>query len=395
MTSKVDALSSRQPSQRHAFRLQPLTMCKLAAGRDRRTLALLGVMLVSLWGPTGALLGQSTEGAAAPPTPSVSASPATPSASGPFAWPWEISFDLLDQAMSRKSYRVTQIRRVLDRQTPGVQPTTWIEVIERLSHLAATATTPEAFDLQFVGVPGLTMTPSQLQFRARQFQQVSGFLYHFQSFRVFDAMRASSNYKISFLGLSARIERPVYVLAIYSTLGQRSGWLVEADIETGYPLYCGEYDLTNRLVGELVVETFDPAYAGPLSLNQELPGTQRFADPVSALRSAGIAENAAPAPVVLPAGYSIGSAKTIIDPFSGAKRVVLIYSDGIDQIFVVIKKDQRASLAEGHTVAYYRDAAGTTQCSFVDRGVEFLVVGRGFDQPLRDMVNRFYAQVAR
>jgi hypothetical protein len=318
-----------------------------------------------------------------------------------FALPWEITFDKIDRAMAQRTYRLRQVRRVLDRTRRNDVGNAWVALVEELIHGAqpgsqgSQANQPELFRLELVGMENVALSPAQFEQARKLHQSKAGFLYHFQSFRVFDVAEAAKNYSIAFLGVSARAQRPVYRVAVYSRLGGRSGWLLELDLETGYPLYRGEYETTGDLVGEVEVVEFDPNYSGSLPQPTTPAGVTRYGDPAAAALALQLPSRVVPEPDVLPRGYVFGSAKTVINAYTGKQEVVLIYSDGIDQVFVIASSDPRESLGEGHVCAFHRDAAGVAQASFVDRGLSVLLVGRGTDAAFRSLTYRMYAQIAQ
>ena len=315
-----------------------------------------------------------------------------------FALPWEITFAHIDDAMMKGTYRLRQVRRILNRTGSEDLTSTWISVVEDLVHGAVATGQPgqrELFDLQFVSLENTVMSAAQLQLAKIQYAEKAGFLYNFQSFRVFDVTAATSNYVISFLGIGQRAKRAVYRVAAHSRLGGRSGWLLELDLETGYPLYRGEYETSGALVSEVEVLGYDPNYAGPLPLPAPQIGITRFSDPSAAATKLQLPSRVVPLSGVLQSGYAFGSAKSVTDPFTGLKKLILIYSDGIDQVFLTISSDPRESLGEGHVFTSYRDAAGITQASFVDRGIQFVVIARGTEDAVHSLVYRLFAQVVK
>jgi hypothetical protein len=90
------------------------------------------------------------------------------------------------------------------------------------------------------------------------------------------------------------------------------------------------------------------------------------------------------------------SSKVDVNPLNGRKTAKLVYSDGIDQVFVNVTADREHLLrGDGHIVGVYQDAVGVTQCLFAHAGVQYVVIGRGADDPVRQLSHRLYAQVVR
>lgn len=321
--------------------------------------------------------------------------------SQPFAWPWEVSLEHVRAAMAGANYEIEQIRRVLDRSDPR-RIASWIRIRERLLHVAETARSPEQFQLEMLGIENQSLTPFELQLRAARFAQRSDFIFHYQSFRVADSELAAKNYALTLFGIATRIGQPVYQVAVTSKVGARSAWYLELSLDTGYPLYRAEYDVHGRLVGEVEVTKYQAGLVQSGGADAIVPGRvvgsggEVFATPTEAVAALGLSTKGVPAEGVMPPGYEPFSSRVVTNPLNGRKKAVLIYSDGIDQVIVQVGEEQDNVLrGEGHIVGVHQDAVGVTQCLFAHARVQYVVIGRGADEPVREVAHRLYSQVVR
>ncbi|MHC4851945.1 MAG: hypothetical protein ACYTF5_08000, partial [Planctomycetota bacterium] len=201
----------------------------------------------------------------------------------PFALPSQITFQHIKDAMERRTYDIRQVRRVQE-QVPLWQRTTlptappvvgssgttkttrWIGTKEALLHQEAGSNTAERFQLTFLGIEGKQPTAYELIQRKKTFAGTAGFLFRYQSFRVHDVAQASRNYIIYYLGKTQRIGRATYRVAVLPKRWDRSAWLLDLDIATGYPLYRAEYTLDIVLRAEVEVTSFQPDVRVPNGL---------------------------------------------------------------------------------------------------------------------------------
>ena len=314
---------------------------------------------------------------------------------GPFSWPWEVSFERVQRAMSAETFRSRQVRRAL---VVGANSSRWVGVQEELVHAGSTTSGGERFSLTMTGVEGKTLSEPDLARRQHEFSRQAGSIHEYQSFRVVDSAAAASNYRLSFLGLGRRAHRVTYRFATYAIRGDRSAWILDLDMITGYPLYCGEYDLAGQLVSELEVTEFQPLKAVPTTVTWWKPHmtVTEFAKRPTSAGSLGVPGASVPASSTLPAGFDFELSRIVEDPLTGAKQSVLVYTDGVDRLFVVQSKSPQNELLRngGHAVGVFQ-SQGMTQCLFVHRGVSRLLVGRGHAGPLKLVAQAFYAQLVQ
>lgn len=310
---------------------------------------------------------------------------------GAFAWPWRISFAHIQAAMEKRSYEVVQIRRVLDRSDPREAPNKWIAVRERLRHHAGGPGGESTFQLRFRGLDGRELHGEEWDRRAKRYDEISGFLFHNQSFGVSDVDAAAANYEIHFLGFANRAHRPAYQVAIVPKNGDRPSWRLDLDLATGYPLYRAEYDSQETRVAEVVVERYDPRFK---TAGFDMPlAPESFGTPLEAFSAAGL-RGVAPETSTLPEGFSLQSTRLFSHPLSGEAKVVLTYSDGVDKLFFVVGKSG-GSVTQGNVIMFHQDDAGMSQCLFDQSGVNYVLAGRTSNEALRNTARAIYTQVVR
>ncbi len=335
----------------------------------------------------------------------------------PFAAPSQITFQHIKDAMERCTYSVQQVRRTRE-QVPlptsgsGMNPngslatnskptsqTRWVGTKESLLHRGTGTNTPERFQLTFLGIEGRTLTPFELSQRGQIFAESAGFLFRYQSFRVHDVAQANLNYGIYYLGKTQRIGRPTYRIAVIPKQWDRSAWLLDLDLETAYPLYRAEYTLDVVLRAEVEVTSFQPNARIPNSTSWWSP-TKGFADCSSAydaLRQVvtQARSQVVPGPAQLPPGYKSARSQVITDAYQGKKIALLVYSDGIDQIFVQQTPKPSTNGWSVRTVGdnlYVFENNGITDFYFAQGGVDFRVIGGASRAMVENTAKAIYRQ---
>jgi hypothetical protein len=336
----------------------------------------------------------------------------------PFALPSQITFQNIKDAMDRRTYAIRQVRRTREQvplPTSGsglitsgsgslsvsvkqTNDTRWVGTQESLLHQGVGTNTPERFQLAFLGIEGATLTPFELSQRQAIFTESAGFLFRYQSFRVHDVAQANLNYVIYYLGKAQRIGRPTYRVAVLPKRWDRSAWLLELDLETGYPLYRAEYTLDVVLRAEVEVQTFQPNVRIPNSTSwwSSTKGFTDFASPAIALSQVltSVSSQVVPGVGELPAGYKLARSQVITDAFQGTKTASLIYSDGIDQIFVQQNPRPESSWSV-QTVGdnlYVFENNGITDFYFAHRGVDFRILGGASRAMVENTAKAIYRQ---
>ena len=309
----------------------------------------------------------------------------------PFAWPWQLSVERIAGAMNSR-YEIVQERRVLHRVDPRKPETVWVGFEERVRHTPAGRDVARRFQVEFLGFTHTTSGVRSLDEQKVEHGDISEFLFHYQSFRIANAKLAAENYSVRFLGVTDRMGRSVYRVGVIPHVADRAHWQLDLDVETGYPLYRGEFEPDGKLVSEVIVRRFDPAFDAPVE-DRIKPFAEIHRSAEQALEKAGYPQVAAPNDDMLPRGYRFQSAKLFPNLLGGPAKVVLVYSDGIDWLSLTVEGGTVNEFA-GHTLKHYRDPSGAnlSQYHFVDGGVGYLVMGRG-KQRLLELAQSIYSAI--
>lgn len=230
----------------------------------------------------------------------------------------------------------------------------------------------------------------------QKWQQTYGLLaeqfYQQGCFRVRDVASAQANYTLYDFGASNRAGRPTRSTVVFPSSTDKSIWLVDVDVATGLVLHCLEFDSNLNVLSE--VEVLSVALAAQPQAAAPVTTAGSFAAAVAALGNpAGLIE-----PVTTMVGeHTLSRVETRVDPWNGQPKVVLTYSDGIDQFTVSEKPgalDPFAGLPGSEpgtgTIGRYRDRA-MSALMFWDDGVAFEVVGSGGLQRLDGVAKSLYA----
>lgn len=315
---------------------------------------------------------------------------------GPFAPPWGVTFQKIKDAMESTlgGLAVEQVRRV--RRVDGKTKTvSYPGTLERLKYRPATRTNDSKFQLMFAGVEGRTLSSAQRSQYRVAFDRQAAFKFKFQGFRISDASQADGVYSLVFLAYGRRTTkqgaRIVYRMAVLPKRWDRSLWLIELDMVTGYPLYAGQYSRfgngRRELAAELIVTSMRTGMRFPNSTGWWAPtlGVQRVATEMVALKSALQSSRAyVSTRRLVPMSYRSLHYEVHTDPYKGNKHALLIYTDGVDHFFVRQRNVPMATRGADDSVAYL-DRDGITQCLFSHKDVEFLVVGRTDGTRVRDL----------
>ena len=306
------------------------------------------------------------------------------SAGSPPRLPVTPTFSTLSDADRTTDRTLVQLRRF--RQGAGI-----ITIREQLV-VDSNGVDVQGHQLTFVGVEGeLPGSPLHQKWQqtyplfAEQFYQQG-------SFRVRDVALAQANYSLYDFGSSNRAGRPTRSTVVFPNSPDKSIWLVDVDTATGLVLYCVEFDANLTVLSEVEVLSLVPA-AQQQSAGLA-PTMSSFASAVAAMGNpSGMVE-----PVTTMVGdYALSRVEARVDPWNGLPKVVLTYSDGIDQFTISEKPgslDPFAGLPGSEpgtgTIGRYRDRA-MSALVFWDDGVAFEVVGNGGLQRLDEVARALYA----
>lgn len=294
----------------------------------------------------------------------------------------------LDQAARQQSYSAEQVRRFFDAKG-GVT-----SVRERIDVVANGSTTPD-FQVTFLGVAG-EPAGSPLHTRWQQTYARHGRRFFTQgSFRVTNLGSADANYTAHDFGPTVRAGRSARRFVVFPNATDKSIWLIETDDATSVPLYFAEFDAQVRLLSEVEATQFT---TGAVALAPHAGAPAVVADFRAARAMMGD-----PAEVVDPATtvtveYELDKVEVQNDPLNGQWKLMMTYTDGIDQFLVVQTPGTTDSFATlpGKSrgmpvIGRYRDAAMSVLV-FWEGGVSFQVSGRGSLQRLDALARDIYRQ---
>lgn len=309
-----------------------------------------------------------------------------------------VTFDKLFAAVQNQDFTMVQIRRFFGDQGQVVSVREEIKV-------DADGTESPPFAISFLGVIGeLPGSPTDTKWQ--QTYARYGRLFHEQgSFRVRNLAKSLLNYTLHDFGSSVRAGRPVHRVVVFPQVLDKSIWVVDVDEATYVPLYAVEFDCQFRLLSEVEAESF----LDSVQLPTQTPaaGVTGSSSAVHADFAAAMSAMGNPAGLVEPSAnftgeYQIDQIETRVDPLNGQQKVVISYTDGVDQFFIVETpgvNDVFASLfpvvsgqpSTGNTIARYRDPC-MSALLFWEGSVAFHVIGRGSLQRLDGFARHLYLQ---
>ena len=308
-----------------------------------------------------------------------------------FPTPDTITFARIHSAERGRDVAVEQVRDVLE-QDDGAGNPHYVSVRERL-HVSPAAGPVPNFDLQFVDVVGQQITAGDRARRLQSYQQGAGFLYRHATLVVHEPSLAARNYFLTHLSRAVRLGRPVQRIALLPRVADRSAWMLDLDVETGYPLYRAEYSPTGQLVSALTVTSFrfgqDARQVAPSAWWSPRNRVREFASYADARATLPNADFVDPTVAAMPSGYEASIVRTIHDDISLETSLVTVFCDGLDEFFVSQTLNARepnvllpppGSTQTPHAIYRFHDLSNL-QLVFHDRGVRFLVLGRSVLTP--------------
>jgi len=293
----------------------------------------------------------------------------------------------LSVAIETVDYSAVQLRRFRD-TTHGVVTTR-----ERVD-VDANGTARPAFAITFLGVEGqLPGSPLHLQWQ-QTYSRFGDLFFSHGTFRVRDLARATQNYAIYDFGGVTRAGRTAQRLVVFPSRLDKSMWVVDVDTQTRVPLYTAEFDAQLTVISELEMLTFSVG-VGPMPTAQPSSLHPNFQAARSAMGNPAEMID----PVITAADeYGIERVEVHTDPVNGRSKLMMTYTDGVDQ-FVVVQSPGTSDFLgalpgtgrRGKAIARYRDPA-MSALLFWEGGVSFHVAGRGTMRRLDDVARRLFAQ---
>jgi hypothetical protein len=310
------------------------------------------------------------------------------------------TFALVAQSVAQQDYSMVEQRRFRD-DLGNV-----VSVREKLIVDANGSDSP-AFELTFLGVCG-EPSKSPLNTKWQQTYDRYGRLFVDDgSFHIRDLAQVQQNYTLHSFGTVDRVGRVAFRVVVFPHSLDKSIWLIDFDASTYVPLFAVEFDSQLRLLSEVEAESFTdslPASLGPVVTMATSSPTVTHADFASAKTHLGDPNGLIELGANVATDYVLDSIRTRDDPLNGQKKLIMTYTDGVDQFMVVQApntSDVFAGLASsakgggpsslGHTIGRYRDPA-LSVLVFWEDGVSFHVAGRGAMQRLDEVAKRVYLQ---
>lgn len=312
-----------------------------------------------------------------------------------------VTFDALARAPGAASYRAQQRRRFLDVTGRLVQVRETLEV-------ARSSSGDAPFSLAFGDVVGSTSTSERNRW-SRTYALNAGLIHRHGSFAVRDIALARQNYTLHDFGDVQRANRLARRVVVFPRRLDKTFWVVDLDRFTGAMLYAAEFDLQMRLLGELEVTSFQ-------QVSQRSSDDWAWQPRMIVSRYASIAQarlhlagQAVVQPDLVGPGrvleeYALGFVQLTEDPVNGDKTLVLGYTDGVDEFFVMQDFGGRDPFPQPQTNQRPTQDAGTHRIASWDdpslrvyvfhaKGVTYKIAGRSSLARLRDAAYRLCRQV--
>lgn len=304
------------------------------------------------------------------------------------------SFQSIGQAIQSVDYTVVQLRRFRDPQANVV-------AVRECLQVDANGSNSPTYAVTFLGVEGqLPGSPAFLKYQ-QIYNRMGDQFFEYSTFRIRDLPKAQTNYTLHHFGTTVRANRIVSRIVVFPQSMDKAIWLIEVDSQTHVPLYAAEFDSQLRLLSEVEALTFvtavvlqpPPPGGGSSTLHQDYAAAETFLGHPQGLIEPNVS---------VANDYSVERIVSRVDPLNNLQKLVITYTDGIDQfmiaetlgvpdVFAGLAKHDTASLSINHTIARYRDPAMSVLL-FWEGGVAFQVAGRGALQRLDELARRLYLQ---
>ena len=300
------------------------------------------------------------------------------------------SFASMAQAALTQDYTIEQVRRFRDANGNIVS------VRERLE-VDANGTSRPDFAITFMGVQGEPVGSSVSQQWQNAYDRHGSMFFRHGSFHVRDAGKAVGNYTLHDFGQVVRAGRVARRMVVFPGTLDKAIWLVDIDSATKIPLFVAEFDNQLSLCANTEAVSFSASVSSitPTVPSSVVTHVASYAAATVMLGSrTGLID---PDLMVIP-DYSLEGLEVHDDPINARQKLVMSYSDGIDQFMVVQtinSLDPFAGMpsnsAGAHTIGRFRDPA-VSALVFWDDQVVFHVAGRGSLRRLDDVARRIYLQ---
>lgn len=295
----------------------------------------------------------------------------------------------INQALLQVDYTVEQLRRF--RSAGG-----GIVTVREQLQVDANGTTKPQFALDFLAVEGEPAgSPLSLKWQ-QTYARYGTLFFRNGSFQVRDLLRAKANYTLHDFGPVARAGRAARRMVVFPNAVDKALWVLDVDSATHVPLFVAEFDNNLKIFAEIEVVTFARGVHGmtPTTPLQAVIPQSDFAAASTFLGDPpGLID---PDIAAVMGDYGLEDIDVHQDPINGREKLVMSYTDGVDQ-FLVIQTVNVADPFAGlpgtaaNTIGRFRDPA-VSALVFWDNGVSFHVAGRGSLTRLDDAARTIYRQ---
>lgn len=305
-----------------------------------------------------------------------------------------LSFGTIEAAQRTTDHTMVRLRRFF------ADAGQVVAVREEL-RVDADGTTNSPYSLSFLGVEGELPGSPVTQQWAQNYARFASLYAQHGTFSIRNLAKAQSNYSLHDFGPVVRIGRAAHRVVVFPNQVDKAVWLLDVDDVTSLTLYSAEYDASFHLLSEVEVQSFSPS-AQVVTPNVPVMSLSTHTDFTAAKSAMG-----SPLGLVEPnknftAEYELRMVQVADNPLNGRQTLVLTYTDGIDEFFVIespgvseffagLPSQQKGVAKTVNTIARYRDAAMSVLV-FWDDGVGFEVTGRGSLRRLDGFATAIYTQ---
>lgn len=296
----------------------------------------------------------------------------------------------MQQAVLGQDYTVEQLRRFKEENGN-------IVTVRELLEVDANGTLRPDFQLTFMEVVGEPPGSQLTQDWQAAYNRYGTLFFRQGAFNVRDLTKASTNYSLHDFGVVVRAGRIARRMVVFPNALDKAIWVIDVDSLTSVPLFIAEFDHSLNLFANIEAVTFTSTVQPitPTVPSSTVTAMQDFASAQTFLNTpAGLLD-----PNVLAAvDYTLKNIEVHDDPINGRKRLVMSYTDGIDQFMIVQTVntvDPFATLPSSsggaHTIGRFRDPA-VSALVFWDDQVAFHIAGRGQLTRLDEVARMVYLQ---
>lgn len=288
-----------------------------------------------------------------------------------------VSLDSLRQAVRSVDYSLSQRRAFFGRNGSVV-------MVRESVQVDADGSDSPPYAAAFAGVEGELPGSPVWQTWANKYSRNVDFLHQHGGFQVRELGLAQQNYTLHSFGQAVRLGRNVERTVVFPNSLDKAIWYLEVDEATNVPLFTAEFNAQFRLLSAIEVTSFTPSVQA-ITPNQPTMVMTEFPTIAAAVAAIGATNLVEPSSSCL-GEFAVHRVQVSTNPLNNRQSLVVTYTDGVDEFFVVESPGvpdffagmptHQDDSSGSHTISRYRDAA-MTELSFWDDGVAFQVSGRG------------------